>query len=112
MNYRGRDLAETIDLADAPRADAVLADNRWPALTAAALAAALAAGGLAGKFHGRVARDLQPVLASQDEDLIRCELGGHTVDNSEFVRDRAARPAHGIGGGCGRPPRRATRWSS
>jgi len=40
MNFRGRDLAETLDLSAAPRPGAVLADNRWPALTAAALAAA------------------------------------------------------------------------
>ncbi len=41
MNFRGRDLAETIDLAPAPPAGAVLADNRWPHLTAEAVAAAL-----------------------------------------------------------------------
>ncbi|MCB2150017.1 MAG: sugar kinase [Rhodobacteraceae bacterium] len=40
MNYRGAGLAETLDLSTVPRPDAVLADNRWPALTQAALAAA------------------------------------------------------------------------
>ena len=40
MNFRGRGLPETIDFGGAPRAEAVLVDNRWPALTAAALEAA------------------------------------------------------------------------
>ena len=40
MNFRGRDLAETIDLTSAPPAGAVLADNRWPKLTAEAIATA------------------------------------------------------------------------
>ena len=33
MNFRGRNLAETLDFAGAPKANAVLADNRWPKLT-------------------------------------------------------------------------------
>ena len=40
MNFRGENLATTIDFASAPRTDAVLADNRWPELTRAALATA------------------------------------------------------------------------
>lgn len=44
VNFRGRDLAETLDLSTAPKPSAVLADNRWPALTAAALDAAKAWG--------------------------------------------------------------------
>ncbi len=37
VNFRGRDLARTIDLSDAPKAGAVLADNRWPDLTTRAI---------------------------------------------------------------------------
>ena len=37
MNFRGQGLSETIDLAKAPRARAVLADNRWPMLTREAI---------------------------------------------------------------------------
>lgn len=37
MNFRGKGLAETLDLSTAPRIDAVLADNRWPPLTTAAI---------------------------------------------------------------------------
>lgn len=37
MNFRGQGLPETLDLTLAPRAAAVLADNRWPGLTRAAL---------------------------------------------------------------------------
>lgn len=40
VNYRGMGLAETLDFSAAARPDAVLADNRWPQLTAAALAMA------------------------------------------------------------------------
>ncbi len=40
MNFRGRDLAETIDFSRVDRPDAVLADNRWPPLTVAALESA------------------------------------------------------------------------
>ena len=40
MNFRGENLATTIDFTSAPRTDAVLADNRWPELTRAALATA------------------------------------------------------------------------
>jgi sulfofructose kinase len=40
MNFRGSGLAETLDLAAARRPDVVLTDNRWPQLTAAAIAAA------------------------------------------------------------------------
>ena len=40
VNYRGAGLAATLDLAAAPRPAAVLADNRWPELTTAALSAA------------------------------------------------------------------------
>ena len=40
MNYRGRDLSPTLDLSRAAPARAVLADNRWPDLTAEALATA------------------------------------------------------------------------
>lgn len=40
VNFRGRNLAETLDLSDAPPAHAVLADNRWPGLTSEALALA------------------------------------------------------------------------
>ncbi len=43
MNFRGQGLAETLDFS-AARPGAVLADNRWPVLTAAALAAARALG--------------------------------------------------------------------
>ena len=40
MNFRGRNLAETLDLGSAPKACAVLADNRWPKLTVEAINAA------------------------------------------------------------------------
>ena len=40
VNFRGAGLADTLDLSAAPRPGAVLADNRWPMLTAAALARA------------------------------------------------------------------------
>lgn len=42
VNFRGAALAESLELSAAPRPDAVLADNRWPPLTSAALAAARA----------------------------------------------------------------------
>lgn len=44
VNFRGQDLVPTLDLSAAPRPAAVLADNRWPALTRAAIAAARAWG--------------------------------------------------------------------
>lgn len=44
MNFRGQGLAETLDLSQAACPGAVLADNRWPPLTAAAMEAARAWG--------------------------------------------------------------------
>ena len=41
-NFRGSGLTESLDLSASRRPDAVLADNRWPPLTSAALTAAMA----------------------------------------------------------------------